>query len=88
MQCIDGVVAQAARVAVVAAERMEAAGAAFEQIQAAAGRANPKIAEPILGDGAGARTAERVVAGAARIASELAGRLIDAREAAAERSDP
>ena len=89
VQRIDGVIAQAARIAVVAAIVMEAAGAPLEQIETAADRADPEIAVQVFGDGARARTAERAgIASRMRIARELAGLALDASEAAAERADP
>ena len=89
MQCVDRVVAQAARIAVVAAIVMEAAGAAIEQVETAAGRADPQIAARVLDDRARTRIAERVgVLAAMGITRDSAAFALDARDAAAERADP
>src|SRR5688572_8198781 len=89
MQCIDGVIAQAARIAAIAAIVVEAAGAPVEQVETAADRADPKVAVQILGHGARTRTAKRAGSVAAmRISRELSALAFDARQAAAERADP
>src|ERR1700734_748425 len=89
VQRVDGIVAETGPVAVVAPIGIETAGFSVEQIQTAPHRPYPKIADCILDDGAGARTAER---GGTRpaigVARDLAVVLIDAGQSAAERAHP
>src|SRR5882672_3824346 len=89
VQRIDGVVAQTAAIAVVAAVVIEAPRLAIEQIEAAADRADPQIAPHILDDRACAPVAERArIFAAVRIARHAPARPFDTRETATEGTHP
>src|SRR3989442_8302628 len=89
VQCIHGVVAQAGRIAVVAPVMVKAACATIQQVETAAHRADPQVAEQVLDDGAGARIAERSgILTPIGVARHAAAGPLDARESAAESANP